>query len=133
MTGIPLMKLGLTDDAPAAFVKLGNNFMIALDSLPQDLRRRWDQAQSKKANGENNKAVIASLIQEIKGTVGVDALIRAAQRDPRMWGVGTVGEHGENFRSLANEAEASASSEKKKEGVKGSVGHEKARCPYCGR
>jgi hypothetical protein len=134
MTGISMMKLGQTG-AEVAMIKLGDGLpLIPLDSIKDpDWQRRWAVAQSKHDTSGGQSGTIKNLVREAREKLGADFLIRAAQRDPRMWGVGTVGEHGGNFRSLANEAEASASSEKKKESVKGSSGHEKARCPYCGR
>jgi hypothetical protein len=84
----------MIDDAAVRMIKLGPDLMVPLDMLPHDLRRRWDVAQSKAANGANQKTVIANLVAEIHGVLGPDMLIRAAQRAPQSWHLGQAKDAG---------------------------------------
>jgi hypothetical protein len=61
-------------------IRLTPDLMVSPDRLPADLRRRWDQVQSRKSAGENVKGIIEVLLREIQGECGIDLLMRAAQR-----------------------------------------------------
>lgn len=126
--------MNVNDAVPV--IKLSESFLVPLDRLPEDLRRRWDVCQSKLANGENVKGTIATLLREIEGVVGVDVLLRASHRAPQSaLGIGMAEKdataHGATFRSLSATAAEQRDGENKREGVKPSAG--KTRCPLCGK
>jgi hypothetical protein len=104
-----------------AMIKLTDDLLIPLDRLPQDLRRRWDQAQSRKSAGENMSGVIATLLREIQGVVGVDVLLRAAHRTPQSALTIGMAENDAAIRPLSVKAREQADKEKKREGVKESA------------
>jgi hypothetical protein len=67
------------DDA-IAMVKLGPGLVVPIDRLTPELRRRWDQAQCRRANGEDMSRTIRAIVDEAKATLGAELVLRAAHR-----------------------------------------------------
>jgi hypothetical protein len=115
----------MSDAVP--MVKLGPDLMVPLDRLPADLRRRWDMAQSKSENGEDVKGILAVLMREIQGVVGIDVLLRSAHKIPQSALNIGMAENDAAIRPLSAEAQALADEAKRKEGIKPSAGKERVR------
>jgi hypothetical protein len=76
MTVIP-RPVSSPDDA-VPMIKLGPGITLPLDRLSPELRRRWDIAQAKRANGENMSRVIETILNEAKASLGPELMLRAA-------------------------------------------------------
>jgi hypothetical protein len=75
MTVIP-RPVSSTDDA-VQMIKLGG-ITVPVDRLNPELRRRWDIAQAKRANGENMSRTIQTILDEAKVSLGPELMLRAA-------------------------------------------------------
>jgi hypothetical protein len=76
MTVIP-QPLSSTDDA-VRMIKLGPGLTVPVDRLNPELRRRWDIAQAKRANGEDMRRTIQTILDEAKVSLGPELMLRAA-------------------------------------------------------
>jgi hypothetical protein len=76
MTVIP-RPLSSTDDA-VQMLKLGPGITVPVDRLNPELRRRWDQAQARRANGEDMRRTIQTILEEAKVSLGPELMLRAA-------------------------------------------------------
>lgn len=70
-------------DDGIAMIKLAPDLLLPLDALPSDLRRRWDNAQSRRENGEDMRGAIKAMVREAQGALGPEILLRAAHRAPQ--------------------------------------------------
>jgi hypothetical protein len=90
MSAISMLKLGQTDDAEVAMIKLGDGLpLIPLDAIKSpDWQRRWAMAQSKRETSGGQSNTIKTLVNEAMQLLGPDLLIRASQRNPQNWAMG---------------------------------------------
>jgi hypothetical protein len=64
-------------EAAVRMIKLGG-ITIPVDRLNPELRRRWDQAQAKRANGEDMRRTIQTILEEAKVNLAPELMLRAA-------------------------------------------------------
>jgi len=136
----------IDETAAARMLKIGTE-LYPLDhpSLSAGWRRKWDQAMSRKAAGQDVRGAVETLQREaaVALTLSGDILMRASHKAPMS--ALTIGmaedsgpvsvAHCARMRSLSAQADEEADEEKKKEGVKDKrrLAGRGRPCPLCGK